>query len=81
MSTNDTSIDGLRPETKEDFGKLEKAIAGKLSSLSASDHYTDFIESLVRVIKKFCRQFLSLSEIFWPQQMLVVTDPATRNHC
>ena len=49
MSTSDASIDGLRPETKADFDKLEKAISAKLTPYASSDHYADFVESLVRL--------------------------------
>ncbi len=42
------SIDSIIPVTKEEFDQLEKAINDKLSQHVSSDHYNDFVASLVR---------------------------------
>jgi len=41
-------IDNANPASKEDFEKLSKAITDKLSEFESSEHYQDFIESLVK---------------------------------
>ena len=43
-------IDGLMPETKEQFDDLEKAIGDKLQLFVGSEHYQEFAEKLVKRI-------------------------------
>lgn len=41
-------IDGADPSTKEQFAELKNNICQKLQSLSAKDHFNEFMEELVR---------------------------------
>ena len=50
-----TGIDGMQPDTKEQFDELEKAIGDKLGSLSALENYPDFAEKLVKRICIDCK--------------------------
>ena len=50
-----TGIDGMQPDTKEQFDELEKAIGDKLGSLAALENYPDFAEKLVKRICLDCK--------------------------
>ena len=43
-------IDGMFPETKDQFDELEKAIGDKLQTLVGQENYPDFAEKLVKRI-------------------------------
>jgi len=42
------SIDGMVPNTKDDFEQLSKAISEKIQLYNQSNHYNDFIEGLIK---------------------------------
>merc|ERR1712025_583568 len=42
------SIDKMIPEEKEEFDVLSKAIVDKVQLFSASSHYSDFVEELIK---------------------------------
>ena len=60
-------IDGMLPETKEQFDELEKAIGDKLQPFVGSEHYQDFAEKLIKRIS-LDREYLFSSStcIFLP---------------
>ncbi|CAH1720808.1 hypothetical protein AGLY_006546 [Aphis glycines] len=45
---DEDSIDRMNPKSKEDFVVFEQALQKKIQSFSKSDHYSDFIEELIR---------------------------------
>jgi len=46
--SDEDSIDRMNPKSKEDFIVFEQALQKKIQSFSKSDHYSDFIEELIR---------------------------------
>ena len=62
-----TGIDGMQPDTKEQFDDLEKAIGDKLGSLAALENYPDFAEKLVKRICLDCKLCCFIREIFLMQ--------------
>jgi len=42
------AIDGMQPDTKEDFDKFAQLVLDKFATLEASDHYQDFAENFVK---------------------------------
>ena len=62
-----TGIDGMQPDTKEQFDDLEKAIGDKLGSLAALENYPDFAEKLVKRICLDCKLCCLIREIFLMQ--------------
>ncbi len=45
-----SGIDGMFPETKDQFDELEKAIGDKLQTLVGQENYAEFAEKLVKRI-------------------------------
>lgn len=51
----DSIIDRMNPKSKEDFSVFEQALQKKIQSFSKSDHYSDFIEDLIRNLSVTCK--------------------------
>lgn len=47
-SSGGSGIDAMAPETSEQFDEMSKAVVEKLQSFSASEHYHDFVENIVK---------------------------------
>ncbi|XP_050423269.1 eukaryotic translation initiation factor 3 subunit J [Adelges cooleyi] len=45
---DEDSIDRMQPKSKEDFALFEQALQKKIQSVSKSEHYSEFIEELIR---------------------------------
>ena len=43
-------IDGMNPESKDQFDEFRKAISDKIQLYSTSEHYNDMVEKLVMEI-------------------------------
>lgn len=52
---DEDSIDRMNPKSKEDFAIFEQALQKKIQSFSKSDHYSDFIEDLIRNLSVTCK--------------------------
>jgi len=42
------TLDAMSPVSKEEFAEFEKAISEKIADFSNSEHYSDFVENLVK---------------------------------
>ena len=47
-SAGGSGIDAMVPETSEQFDELSKAVVEKVQLFSASSHYNDFVENLIK---------------------------------
>jgi len=57
--SDEDSIDRMNPKSKEDFIVFEQALQKKIQSFSKSDHYSDFIEELIRNLSVTRKSFKS----------------------
>lgn len=52
---DEDSIDRMNPKSKEDFSVFEQALQKKIANFSKSEHYSDFIEELIRNLSVTCK--------------------------
>lgn len=55
MGEKQGSIDSMVPVDKEDFEQFEKALSEKITMFASSEHYSDFVESLVKSLCLECK--------------------------
>ena len=60
-------IDGMLPETKEQFDELEKAIGDKPQPFVGSEHYQDFAEKLIKRISLDREYLFRVQPVFFCQ--------------
>jgi len=54
------AIDGMVPETREDFERFSKLVSEKFASLEGSDHFQDFAANFIDVL---CRDQLNVATL------------------
>lgn len=59
VDEDEDSIDRMNPKSKEDFAVFEQALQKKIQSFSKSDHYSDFVEELIRNLSVTCKCILN----------------------
>lgn len=52
---DEDSIDRMNPKSKEEFSIFEQALQKKIAHFSKSEHYSDFIEDLIRNLSVTCK--------------------------